>query len=160
MFTSKFTFSRPVPKLIFGAGAILTAFALGAVYASPTRVVRPDKSSGEIIRLLPEDMPEHVIRIFELTSKPGGIMGAHRHPGHTLLYIVSGNIETQVGDGPLTQYGAGDIIYEPPRALHATFRNLSETEPARSLVIFINKRGEDVLLPAGDDNDAGTHARD
>ena len=70
---------------------------------------------------------------------PGGTSPAHTHAKSAFIfaYVLSGEIESQVNDGPRKVFRAGESFYEAPGSLHAVSRNASETEPARLLAVFV-----------------------
>lgn len=51
--------------------------------------------------------------------------------------MLSGAIRSQVDDGPVTIYKAGQHFTEAPGAQHRVSENASDTEPATLLAIFV-----------------------
>lgn len=78
---------------------------------------------------------------------PGAASPAHRHAGSAFIYayVVSGDIESQVNDGPKRVYHAGESFFEEPGAVHRVSRNASETRPARLLAVFVVDSNDQVL---------------
>ncbi|ARP82346.1 cupin [Bordetella genomosp. 8] len=70
---------------------------------------------------------------------PGAASLAHRHAGSAFIYayVVSGEIESQVDDGPKRVYHAGESFFETPGAVHRISRNASATRPAKLLAVFV-----------------------
>ena len=70
---------------------------------------------------------------------PGGASPSHLHAKSAFIfaYVLSGEIESQVNDGPKRVYRAGESFYEPPGSLHAVSRNASKTRPAKLLAVFV-----------------------
>jgi quercetin dioxygenase-like cupin family protein len=70
---------------------------------------------------------------------PGGASPAHTHAKSAFIfaYVLSGEIESQVNDGPRKIFRAGESFHETPGSLHAVSRNASQTEPARLLAVFV-----------------------
>ncbi|MDQ7980333.1 cupin domain-containing protein [Paraburkholderia sp. SARCC-3016] len=70
---------------------------------------------------------------------PGAASPAHRHAGSAFIYayVVSGEIESQVDDGPKRIYHAGESFFEEPGAVHRVSRNASETKAAKLLAVFV-----------------------
>jgi quercetin dioxygenase-like cupin family protein len=70
---------------------------------------------------------------------PGGTSVAHTHANSAFIYayVVSGAIESKVNDGETRIYKAGESWSEPPAASHPISRNVSRTEPARLLAVFV-----------------------
>ena len=73
---------------------------------------------------------------------------AHRHPGLTIVYVLEGEIQLKVGDGPETTYAAGQMFVETPSQLHAISRNASVTKPARFLAVLLAEKGKQLTTPA------------
>ncbi len=70
---------------------------------------------------------------------PGGASPPHVHAKSAFIfaYVLSGEIESQVDDGPKRVYRAGESWYETPGSTHRVSRNASTTEPAKLLAVFI-----------------------
>lgn len=75
---------------------------------------------------------------------PGAASPAHSHAKSAFIYayVVSGAIESQVNDGPVKVYKAGESFYETPGASHKVSRNASKTEPAKLLAVFVVDTGD------------------
>jgi quercetin dioxygenase-like cupin family protein len=70
---------------------------------------------------------------------PGGASAPHIHAKSAFIfaYVVSGQIESKVNDGPTRVYRAGESFYELPSSSHPVSRNASNTEPAKLLAVFV-----------------------
>jgi quercetin dioxygenase-like cupin family protein len=70
---------------------------------------------------------------------PGGASPSHVHAKSAFIfaYVLSGEIESQVNDGPVRVYHAGESFYETPGSRHPVSRNASKTEPAKLLAVFV-----------------------
>lgn len=70
---------------------------------------------------------------------PGGASPAHEHAKSAFIfaYVLSGEIESQVNDGPKRVYRAGESWYENPGSVHRVSRNASATAPAKLLAVFV-----------------------
>lgn len=78
---------------------------------------------------------------------PGAASPAHRHASSAFIYayVVSGDIESQVDDGPKRVYHAGESFFEAPGALHRVSRNASATKPAKLLAVFVADSNDTAL---------------
>jgi quercetin dioxygenase-like cupin family protein len=94
------------------------------------------------------DGQEMVASVTELEYAPGGSSEAHRHPGHTFVYVLEGALIAKIDEGPEKTYHPGQMFYEPPMHLHAVSRNASETAPAKFLVFRIAEKGKPGTVPA------------
>lgn len=89
-------------------------------------------------------------QIIEVSLQPGARLGGHRHSGHMFVYVVEGEIVSQLEGGEKVSYGPGDFWYEHPMMLHADFFNPSETEPAKAVIFSVVETGkpQTILEPA------------
>ena len=78
---------------------------------------------------------------------PGAASPAHKHAASAFIYayVLSGDIESQVNDGPKRVYHAGESFFEEPGAVHRVSRNASSTEPAKLLAVFVVDSGDKAL---------------
>ena len=79
------------------------------------------------------------------------------HPGHThaksaFIYatVLEGAIRSQVNDGPVTTYKAGQSFSELPGDRHGVSANASKTKPAKLLAVFVVDTNEtELTIPFG-----------
>jgi quercetin dioxygenase-like cupin family protein len=84
---------------------------------------------------------------------PGGYSPGHTHPNSAFIYatVLEGAIRSQVNDGPVTTYKAGENFSELPGDRHGVSANASETEPAKLLAVFVVDTNEtELTIPFGD----------
>jgi quercetin dioxygenase-like cupin family protein len=64
---------------------------------------------------------------------------ADYHPASSFVvgYVLSGSIRSQVDHGKAQVFRAGENWAEPPGAYHPISENVSATEPASLLAIFL-----------------------
>ncbi|MEZ5833420.1 MAG: cupin domain-containing protein [Dongiaceae bacterium] len=79
---------------------------------------------------------------------PGGSSPAHTHPKSAFIYatVLEGAIRSQVNDGPVTVYHAGENFAELPGDHHAVSANASDTEPAKLLAVFVVDTNETKIV--------------
>ena len=58
-------------------------------------------------------------------------------PAFIYATVLEGAIRSQVNDGPVTTYKAGQNFSEMPGDRHGVSANASETEPGRLLAVFV-----------------------
>ena len=77
----------------------------------------------------------------------GGRSEGHTHSPSAFIYatVLEGAIASQVNDGPVKTYQAGDSFSELPGDLHAVSANASKTEPAKLLAVFVVDTNEKEL---------------
>ena len=73
---------------------------------------------------------------------PGAKSTSHHHAGSVFVYVLSGQIRSEVsGAGPAKIYKAGETFFEPPGSEHLVSENASATEPASLLAVFVADDG-------------------
>src|ERR1700733_2836954 len=83
---------------------------------------------------------------------PGGYSPAHTHSESAFIYatVLEGAIRSQVNDGPVTTYKAGENFSELPGDRHSVSANASDTEPAKLLAVFVVDTNEtELTTPLG-----------
>ena len=83
---------------------------------------------------------------------PGGYSPGHMHPKSAFIYatVLEGAIRSQVNDGPVTTYKAGQSWSEVPGDRHSVSANASETKPAKLLAVFVLDTNEtELVIPLG-----------
>jgi quercetin dioxygenase-like cupin family protein len=83
---------------------------------------------------------------------PGGYSPGHTHAKSAFIYatVLEGAIRSQVNDGPVTTYKAGQSFSELPGDRHRVSANASESEPAKLLAVFVVDTNEtELTIPLG-----------
>ena len=83
---------------------------------------------------------------------PGGSSPAHTHPRSAFIYatVLDGAIRSEVNDGPVTTYAAGQSFSELPGDRHMISANASQTRPAKLLAVFVVDTNEtNLTIPIG-----------
>jgi quercetin dioxygenase-like cupin family protein len=93
------------------------------------------------------NVPGKSIRGVLVEYAPGGSSPAHVHPRSAFIYatVLQGAIRSQVNNGPVKTYRAGESFSEFPGDHHSVSENASTTEPARLLAVFVVDTGDMVL---------------
>jgi quercetin dioxygenase-like cupin family protein len=75
---------------------------------------------------------------------PGVSNPPHHHAKSAFVtaYVLQGAVRSQVDDGPVRVYHAGEYFTEKPGAHHRVSENASKTEPAKMLAIFVLDTGD------------------
>jgi len=78
---------------------------------------------------------------------PGGYSACHTHPKSAFIYatVLEGAMRSQVNDGSVTTYKAGQSFSELPGDRHGVSANASETQPAKLLAVFVVDTNETEL---------------
>ncbi|MGX9119054.1 cupin domain-containing protein [Mesorhizobium sp. BHbsci] len=124
--------------------ALATTLASGALAADKVTLVYDQP--------LP-NVPGKSMRAVLVEYEPGDTSAAHTHPNSAFIYatVLEGAIRSQVNDGPVTTYRAGESFSEFPGDRHGVSENASATEPARLLAVFVLDTDEtELTTPSGD----------
>lgn len=94
------------------------------------------------------NVPGKSIRGVLVEYGPGGFSEGHTHPTSAFIYatVLEGAIRSQVNDGPVKVYHAGENFSEMPGDRHAVSANDSQTAPAKLLAVFIVDTAETQLV--------------
>ena len=93
------------------------------------------------------NVPGKSIKSVLVEYGPGGYSPAHTHPKSAFIYatVLEGAIRSQVDDGAVTIYTAGQCFSELPGQIHRVSANASETQPAKLLAVFVVDTNETAL---------------
>jgi quercetin dioxygenase-like cupin family protein len=84
---------------------------------------------------------------------PGGYSAPHTHAKSAFIYatVLEGVIVSQVNEGPVTTYKAGQSFSELPGDRHDISANASKTKPAKLLAVLVVDTNETKLtIPFGE----------
>jgi quercetin dioxygenase-like cupin family protein len=78
---------------------------------------------------------------------PGQSSPAHTHPKSAFIYatVLEGALRSQVNDGPIKIYKAGENFSEMPSDRHGVSANASDTQPMKLLAVFVVDSSETEL---------------
>jgi quercetin dioxygenase-like cupin family protein len=78
---------------------------------------------------------------------PGQSSPAHTHPKSAFIYatVLEGALRSQVNDGPVKIYKAGENFSEMPGDRHGVSANASDTQPMKLLAVFVVDSSETEL---------------
>jgi quercetin dioxygenase-like cupin family protein len=72
---------------------------------------------------------------------PGAFSPEHHHEGSLTVYVLKGTIRSQLDAEPAQIYTAGQSFFEPLGAVHTFAENMSATEDAQILAVFVHDQG-------------------
>ena len=128
---------------------LFCGLALACLAAVPAFAEDAPKSKVSMVfdHVLP-NVPGKSMRAVLVQYPPGGASPAHTHPKSAFIYarVLEGAVTSQVNDGPVTTFKAGESWTEMPGDHHAISRNASATEPARLLAVFVLDTPETKLV--------------
>ena len=119
---------------------------IGATYAAVAIATAPlsaahgagDKVTPNFSQTIP-NIPGKSLVAVVVDYMPGAASPSHTHAKSAFIfaYVLSGEIESQVNDGPRRVYRADESFYETPGSRHPVSRNASKTSPAKLLAVFV-----------------------
>lgn len=93
------------------------------------------------------DAPGKEVVMFTVEFPPGWADPVHRHDAQGFIYVLDGSVVMQVKGGKEVTLTPGQSFYEGPRDVHVVGRNVSDTKPAKFLVVLIKRKGAPILVP-------------
>ena len=135
-------------KTILCTAALAAALATGAL---------AHDSDGPKVTLVYDqalpNVPGKSIKGVLVEYEPGGSSQAHTHAKSAFIYatVLEGAISTQVNNGPINTYRAGESFSEFPGDHHTFEENASKTERARMLAVFVVDTNDTALTTFDDD---------
>jgi quercetin dioxygenase-like cupin family protein len=123
---------------------VLAAFPAGRLAAQSG--AEPPVWETLLQKPLPEDC-QPIISVVSISGPPAPpvqppIGAGHTHAGPVFVYILQGEIETQIDPDPPATYKPGEFFFEAPMHVHRFQRNLSKTEPGRVIVFQAGNTGQ------------------
>ncbi len=108
------------------------------IFAATAAMAQPSKSAPGFNLPIP-NIPGKSITAVVVNYPPGGGTPSHHHAPSAFItgYVLEGAVRSQVDDGPVKVYHAGEYFTENPGAHHQVSENASKTEPAKLLAIFV-----------------------
>jgi quercetin dioxygenase-like cupin family protein len=107
---------------------------------APAHDASDEKSKVTLVydQVLP-NVPGKSIRGCWSNTSPAAFRRRNTHPRSAFIYatVLEGAIRSQVNDGPVITYRAGESFSEFPGDRHGVSENASVTEPARLLAVFV-----------------------
>ncbi|WP_027052315.1 cupin domain-containing protein [Mesorhizobium erdmanii] len=125
--------------------SIVAALIVTAALANPagaTQATRTGEKAAKVTLVYEHELPNvsgKSIKGILVEYGPGGYSPAHTHPSSAFIYatVLEGSIRSQVNDGPVRVYKAGESFSEMPGDRHSVSENGSKTEPAKLLAVFV-----------------------
>jgi quercetin dioxygenase-like cupin family protein len=127
---------------------LLATLLFGSVFADA-----PEGENAKVTLVYQHELPNvpgKSIKGVLVEYGPGGYSPGHTHPKSAFIYatVLEGKILSQVNDGPVTTYAAGQSFSELPGDRHGVSANASRTKPAKLLAVFVVDTNEtDLTTP-------------
>ena len=132
-------------------GIAATALLALVTGSTPAAHAEGDKVTPVRSEKLP-NVPGKSIKGVLVEYGPGGYSPGHTHAKSAFIYatVLEGAIRSQVNDGPVTIYKAGQSFSELPGDRHGISANASKTKPAKLLAVFVVDTNEtELTIPFG-----------
>jgi quercetin dioxygenase-like cupin family protein len=91
-------------------------------------------------QILPDD-PQQTLTAFMVYLTPEAHTTSHRHGGVVFVHVLEGTVRSQLNNGEVIEYRAGESWNEPPGSIHSYMENPSKTVPARLIATIIAPTG-------------------
>ncbi len=123
--------------------SIITGFAVATVVlGAPVVSATASENTAKVTLVYEHELPNvpgKSIKGILVEYGPGGSSEAHTHPTSAFIYatVLEGSIRSQVNDGPVKVYHAGENFSEMPGDRHGVSANGSKTKPAKLLAVFV-----------------------
>jgi quercetin dioxygenase-like cupin family protein len=130
---------------------LLATLPFGSVFADS-----PKEKNAKVTLVYEHELPNvpgKSIKGVLVEYGAGGYSPGHTHPKSAFIYatVLEGAIRSQVNDGPVTTYRAGQSFSELPGDRHSVSANASKTQPAKLLAVFVVDTNEtELTIPFGD----------
>jgi quercetin dioxygenase-like cupin family protein len=129
---------------IFAVLFALTLVPGAALAQGAPAPTKPSSKSGVAFNSPIPNIPGKSILAEVVDYPPGAGTPPHRHAHSAFItgYVLEGAVRSQVDNGPVKVYRAGEYFTENPGSHHVVSENASKTEPAKLLAIFVLDTGE------------------
>ncbi|MEH2549146.1 quercetin dioxygenase-like cupin family protein [Bradyrhizobium sp. AZCC 2262] len=130
-----------LPKFLYATFADLCSSQTDRSYTMESAAERP----GAVAEVISTEKLSHVpgknISLVRVKFPPGGWSPKHYHGGSVTVHVLSGTIRSQIEGTPAATYGPGETFFEPLGAIHIFAENVSRTDSAEVLAVFVHDEG-------------------
>jgi quercetin dioxygenase-like cupin family protein len=129
---------------------ILCSLLVAAVPLGSALADAPKSKNAKVTLVYQHELPNvpgKSIKGVLVEYGPGGYTPGHTHAKSAFIYatVLQGAIRSQVNDGPVTIYKAGQSFSEMPGDRHGVSANASKSKPAKLLAVFVVDTNETEL---------------
>ncbi|ALL71165.1 cupin (plasmid) [Paraburkholderia caribensis MBA4] len=135
---------------------ILCALLIASLPFGSVLAQTPKEKSAKVTLVYQHEVPNipgKSVKGVLVEYGPGGYSSGHTHAKSAFIYatVLEGSIRSQINDGPVTVYQAGQSFSELPGDRHRVSANGSKTKPAKLLAVFVVDTNEaELTTPFGD----------
>ncbi|HEY6417677.1 MAG TPA: cupin domain-containing protein [Candidatus Binataceae bacterium] len=107
-----------------------------------TSPATPEGEQEEVLfqKTLESNPPKDIV-LMTVEYAPGAGDSPHLHPGYAFVYVMAGEMVSQLDGQSKQVYRSGQSWFEQPYEHHVTCRNASTSKPAKILVFFLLEHG-------------------
>lgn len=114
---------------------LILAAMLTLAAAAPAKATQDDT----LLTAALTQAPGRSLEALRVSYAPGEASKPHSHDRDAYVYVLNGQVRSQVEGQPLRVYATGENWFEPAGARHLVSANASSTAPATILVVFVGK---------------------
>jgi len=126
-------------KLILGS--LLVMVITGQPILAVAQEVKNGVARELVSKLALPNLDGHNLTAVTVELDPGISAPAHMHDAFVFVYVLKGKVKSQLGNAVPVEFSAGESWSEAPKSVHTLTQNLSTTDHAKLLVVFIGKEG-------------------
>lgn len=140
-----------VPARILSVAGLVVALML---FMSLVLAETPEEKEERLTVVNPlmtqelSDLPNKEVMMMTVEYLPGGASLPHRHDAHVFVYVLEGELVTQVAGQKAVTLKAGQVFYENPQDIHQTSANASKTAPMKFLVVALKDKDRELTRSA------------
>ncbi|MDF3932789.1 cupin domain-containing protein [Pseudomonas citronellolis] len=141
---SSLILNRPLrawPLALLLLGSVGLGLLLQSRSATEDAAARPQTSVTRLSCEPLAEVPGKVVSTLLVDFPPNAYTPAHRHSGAVSVFVVRGQVRSQMQGEPARLYPAGQSWFEPAGALHRFAENASAEQPAQVLATIISDEG-------------------
>jgi quercetin dioxygenase-like cupin family protein len=141
--------SRPAQALLTATVAAVIVGCSGPAPNPPADAARahPSETLTPLFTQELLNVPDKTFTSAIVTFPPGARAVAHRHgDAFVYAYVLEGAVNSQLEGQPAQVYHQGENWTEQPGAHHLTTENVSQTNEAKLLVVFIATTGAQLKI--------------
>jgi quercetin dioxygenase-like cupin family protein len=122
----------------------MTALILGSIFA--LRLAESQQPGIKRTNLQQHDLsfPGREVVQVRVDIAPGEAFPRHSHPGEEIVYVIEGTFEYRVEGKPPITLETGDVLFIPPRTIHAV-KNTGRSNAAE-LATYIVEKGQPLVV--------------
>lgn len=125
------------------------AFATFALCGSMTVALGQDQpvKRTDLLRAPIEGVEGKEVVAFMAEFAPGAKGQRHSHPGQEFVFVLEGELILEPDQGSSETHTAGNMYVRPAQEIHSA-RNVSDTNPAKVLILMVTDSGQPSYIPA------------